>query len=60
MIVGKTRKGVLALLRLIIAGVGDKMQFERRHLGAIEKPPPVNPSHPQCQNPENQLTFSDA
>src|SRR6202790_1430588 len=30
--------------------------FERRHLGAIEKPPPVNPSHPQCQSSQNQLS----
>src|SRR5712664_3910631 len=29
--------------------------FERRHIGAINKPPPVNPSHPQCQNSKNQL-----
>jgi hypothetical protein len=32
--------------------------FERRHLGAIEKPPPVNPRHPQCQRSHNQLSFS--
>jgi len=31
--------------------------FERRHLGAIEKPPPVNPSRRQCQNSQNQLSF---
>ena len=34
--------------------------FQRRHLGAIEKPPPVNPSRPQCQNSENQLTLTYA
>ena len=34
--------------------------FERRHLGAIEKPPPINSSHPQCQNAKNQLSFSYA
>jgi putative transposase len=34
--------------------------FERRHLGAINKPPPVNPSHPQCQNSKNQLSLSYA
>jgi IS4 transposase len=34
--------------------------FERRHLGAIEKPPPVNPSRPQCQNSENQLSLTYA
>jgi putative transposase len=34
--------------------------FQRRHLGAIEKPPPVNPSRPQCQNPENQLSLTYA
>jgi putative transposase len=32
--------------------------FERRHIAAIDKPPPVNPSHPQCQNSKNQLSFS--
>jgi putative transposase len=34
--------------------------FERRHLGAIDKPPPVNPSRPQCQNSENQLSLTYA
>ena len=34
--------------------------FQRRHLGAIEKPPPVNPSRPQCQNSQNQLSFGYA
>jgi putative transposase len=34
--------------------------FQRRHLGAIEKPPPVNPSRPQCQNSENQLSLTYA
>jgi putative transposase len=34
--------------------------FERRHIAAIDKPPPVNPSHPQCQNSQNQLSFSYA
>jgi putative transposase len=34
--------------------------FERRHLGAIDKPPPVNPSRPQCQNSQNQLVFGYA
>jgi IS4 transposase len=34
--------------------------FERRHLGAIEKPPQVNPSRPQSQNSQNQLSFGYA
>jgi putative transposase len=34
--------------------------FERRHLGAIDKPPPVNPSRPRCQNSENQLSLTYA
>ena len=34
--------------------------FERRHLGAIDIPPPVNPSRPQCQNSENQLSLTYA
>ena len=34
--------------------------FERRHLAAIEKPPPVNPSRRQCQNSEHQLSLSYA
>ena len=34
--------------------------FERRHIGAIDKPPPVNPSRPQCQNFQNQLSLSYA
>ena len=34
--------------------------FERRHIGAIDKPPLVNPSHPQCQNSQHQLSFSYA
>src|SRR6266403_1760170 len=34
--------------------------FERRHIGAINKPPPVNPRRPQCQNSQNQLTLSYA
>ena len=34
--------------------------FERRHLGAIEKPPPVNPSRPQSKNSKSQLNFSYA
>ena len=34
--------------------------FQRRHLAAIDKPPPVNPSHPQCQSSKNQLSFSYA
>jgi putative transposase len=34
--------------------------FERRHLGAIDKPPPVNSSRPQCQNSENQLSLTYA
>jgi putative transposase len=31
--------------------------FQRRHLGAIEKPPPVNPSRRQCPNSQHQLGF---
>lgn len=34
--------------------------FERRHLGAIEQPPPVNPSRRQSPNSEHQLTLSYA
>ena len=34
--------------------------FDRRHLGAIEKPPPVNPSRRQCPNSEHQLRLSYA
>jgi putative transposase len=34
--------------------------FQRRHLGAIEKPPPVNASRPQCQNSQNQLSLTYA
>lgn len=34
--------------------------FERRHLGTIEKPPPVNPNRRQYQNSQNQLTFGYA
>ena len=34
--------------------------FERRNLGAIDKPPPVNPSRPQCQNSEHQLSLTYA
>jgi putative transposase len=34
--------------------------FERRHLGTIEKPPPVNPNRRQCQNSQNQLSFGYA
>ena len=31
--------------------------FERRHLGAIEKLPLVNPGRRQCQTSQNQLSF---
>src|ERR1700738_4150900 len=34
--------------------------FQRRHLAAIDKPPPINPSRPQCQNAKNQFSFSYA
>ena len=34
--------------------------FERRHLSAIDKPPPVNPSHPPRQNSKHQLSFGYA
>lgn len=34
--------------------------FERRRIGAIDNPPPVNPSRPQCQNSQNQLSLSYA
>ena len=34
--------------------------FERRRIGALDKPPPVNPSRPQCQNSQNQLSLSYA
>jgi putative transposase len=34
--------------------------FERRHLGAIDIPPSVNPSRPQCQNSQNQLSLTYA
>src|SRR5260370_11336622 len=34
--------------------------LERRRVGAIDKPPPVNPSRPQCRNCQNQLTLSYA
>ncbi len=34
--------------------------FERRHLGAIQKPPPVNPSRRQCPISEPQLSLSYA
>jgi len=29
--------------------------FERRPIGAIDKPPPVNPSRPQCQRPKTNM-----
>ena len=31
-----------------------------RHLGAIDIPTPVNPSRPQCQTSENQLSLTYA
>lgn len=34
--------------------------FERRHLGAVEKPPPVNPSRRQCPTSQHQLSFGYA
>jgi hypothetical protein len=34
--------------------------FERRHIGAIDKLPTVNPSRPQCQYSQNQLSLSHA
>lgn len=34
--------------------------FERRHLGAIEKPPPVNPSRRQSPTSQHQLSLSYA
>ena len=34
--------------------------FERRHLGAIERPPPVNPNRRQCPKSEHQLSFGYA
>jgi IS4 transposase len=34
--------------------------FERRHLGAVEKPPPVNPGRPPCHNLKHQLSFTYA
>ena len=34
--------------------------FQRRHLGAIDIPPLVNPNRPQCQNAKNQLSFGYA
>jgi putative transposase len=34
--------------------------FQRRHLGAIDKPPPVNPTRRQSQNSKHQLSFSYA
>ena len=34
--------------------------FERRHLGAIQKPPPVNPSRRQYPNSDHQLSFGYA
>ena len=34
--------------------------FQRRHLGAINKPPPVNPIRPKCQNSKNQFSFTYA
>jgi len=34
--------------------------FERRHLGAIQKPPPINPSRRQCPNSNHQLSFGYA
>jgi hypothetical protein len=40
-----------------------RRQFDRlveRHAGTIDKPPPVNPSRPQCQNSQNQLSLSYA
>ena len=45
---------------LRFTGLAARCLFERRHIGAIDKPPPVNPSRPQCQNSQNQLSLSYA
>jgi putative transposase len=34
-----------------------KFLFERRHLAAIEKPPPVNPSRKQDKSSPDQLSL---
>jgi IS4 transposase len=34
--------------------------FERRRIAAIDKPPPVNPSHRQNRTPPNQMSFTYA
>jgi putative transposase len=34
--------------------------FDRRHLAAIDKPPPVNPGRRQCQTSQNQLSLGYA
>jgi hypothetical protein len=34
--------------------------FERRHIAAIERPPPVNPSHTNFPCSPNQMSFAYA
>jgi putative transposase len=55
-----TRRHCVKISILRFTDLVARCLFERRHLGAIEKPPPVNPSRPQCQNSKTQLSFSYA
>ena len=53
--VHKVRMPILRFIDLAI-----QCLFERRHIGQIEKPPPVKPSASRDKSSPNQLCFSYA
>jgi len=54
----KTCAAALPLLRFL--DLVAQSLFERRHIAAINKPPPVNPSRKRDRSSQNQLSFSYA
>ena len=45
------------MLPIRLAELVSQLLFTRRSIATIDKPPPVNPSHPKLRNSPNQLEF---
>ena len=51
------RANCIKMLPLRLAELVSQLLFTRRSIATIDKPPPVNPSHPKLRNSPNQLEF---
>jgi IS4 transposase len=51
------RANCITMLPIRLAELVSQLLFTRRSIATIDKPPPVNPSHPKLKNSPNQMEF---